>query len=86
MEQYTLNEMPEQAVPTGEAITTPEEPLLFCLKKGEIVFTLGINDLLDCLEYAADQAVIPKLPDDWLLDVNCRFDRQEYQPDAPEPD
>lgn len=66
-EEKGITEVAE-AFPTGKVIqdVNPDHPnLYFILEQGDNKFAVGIDTLLECLDFASKEKYVPKLPDDW---------------------
>lgn len=49
------------------------EEYLFRLKDSVHEFTIGLIDILNCLQFAEEQGAVPELPPEWWIDVKSHF-------------
>lgn len=70
--------IPEQAVLTGkvERDQNPEtyEPIYFEMKDSVHEFSIGLLDILRCIEFAEKEELLPELPRDWWNAVKLQYD------------
>lgn len=50
-----------------------KEDYLFAMKDRYHEFSVGLRTILDCLEMAEKEGAVPKLSDQWWLDVKNRY-------------
>ncbi|MDO5399176.1 MAG: hypothetical protein Q4G33_14760 [bacterium] len=55
----------ETSVSRGEVQTAEGESAVFLLRDKNHEFTIGVNDVLQCIRYAEERGAVPKLPDGW---------------------
>ncbi len=49
------------------------EDYVFAMKDKHHEFSIGLTTILECLSLAEKEGAVPKLPNDWWIEVENRF-------------
>ncbi len=50
-----------------------DDPLLFAMQDKHHQFSIGLFTVLNCLKLAEDEGAVPKLPDEWWVDLHNQY-------------
>lgn len=53
-----------------------QEDYIFAMKDKYHEFSIGLRTILDCLELAEQEGAVPKLSEEWWIQVQNRYDQQ----------
>jgi len=49
------------------------EEYLFLMKDKNHEFFIGLKTILSCLAFAEKEGIVPKIPEDWWYEIQCRY-------------
>ncbi len=58
---------------TNNACDCCDDPLLFAMRDNYHDFSIGLFTILNCLKLAEREGVVPKLPDEWWIDLHNQY-------------
>lgn len=56
-----------------------DDPLLFAMRDNHHQFAIGLFTILNCLKLAEEDGAVPKLPDEWWIDLVNRYRLDFYK-------
>lgn len=65
-------------LPSGNSVSDNtcdhcDDPLLFAMRDNHHDFSIGLFTVLNCLKLAENEGAVPKLPDDWWIDLANQY-------------
>lgn len=69
--QKVINNQATPLSSTTSGCTDCAEPVLFAFQDKHHQFTISLTNILDCLEFAEQQGVIPPIPKNWWHKVKA---------------